>query len=797
MQYEAFCADFGPFNLGMTHRFGEMMKSLLLNPKLSNSKLILYCKTAQVEVTNAIYLLGSFLVAHLGATPQQAWAPFSKIEKCPCLPYRDCTWVKPSPYDLHMIDCWSGLAKAMRKGLYSPADFNKEEYFYYDDPKHGDMHEVVKGKFFAFKGPTEQRKEIHPGQFTFMPSDYCHVFRYKGVRTVVRLTHKEYDRQTMVSLGFHHHDLYFADCTPPPDSIVDRFLRIAETSQGAIAVHCLAGLGRTGTLIALWMMKHLEFTADEAMAWLRICRPGSVIGPQQRYLKKQEERMRALGRKKATGLGVKASEIKELEAQNAESEREAEELSEMVAKASEHRDAARITGVRQSSLIESKMLKAGAAVDATGDDCQCDDLKRSDAGKEGGSVKEAGKDAGKSGEEAAREELVSRLREESGAQSSSAPSRTRSVPAPLMNDSADSDPAGGSASDGGASPIEARAPALGATIGKGRRAGLARTSSIRASKVASASDSEAEAKDAEAEVANGRRKGLTRLRQAESEPSVVLTPQLLAEVLRPEPDAQAEAGPTPLHKTVSVARTRLGTTSGAPSQSQSQSFRSDTLTDAPTEGSSASQYASVKRRVPSHFVKKGPDTRSQSSKEGGEEASKPPSDEDKTGGEEGPSRQDSFVSVRTEQSGASHASSVKPRVATHWVKKRSQSPGKERESEPAMEGTSEEGPSRQESFLSSTSHKSDLYATIKSRVPSHFVRSQSPRDHSPRKERPHAEVEAYHAPVGKAKVPSHFVKKGSLHRHPPGEAAGQVSQAQAEEVTFGLNAPAGCPPSEK
>jgi len=45
-----------------------------------------------------------------------------------------------------------------------------------------------------------------------------------------------------------------------------------------------AGLGRTGTLIDCYLMKHYKFTAPEAIAWTRIARPGSVIGPQQHYL---------------------------------------------------------------------------------------------------------------------------------------------------------------------------------------------------------------------------------------------------------------------------------------------------------------------------------------------------------------------------------------------------------------------------------------------------------------------------------------------------------------------------------
>ena len=49
--------------------------------------------------------------------------------------------------------CWGGLLRAKKQGLYRMETFDRNEYFYYDEPNNGDMHEIIPGKMIAFKVP--------------------------------------------------------------------------------------------------------------------------------------------------------------------------------------------------------------------------------------------------------------------------------------------------------------------------------------------------------------------------------------------------------------------------------------------------------------------------------------------------------------------------------------------------------------------------------------------------------------------------------------------------------------------
>eukprot|EP00960_Hanusia_phi_P026137 746087-Hanusia_phi.AAC.10 len=124
-----------------------------------------------------------------------------------------------------------------------------------------------------------------------------------GVKCVVRLNEAKYDRNVFKTNGIEHVDLYFDDCTVPPPQIVVRFLQVVERTEGVVAIHCKAGLGRTGTLIGLYLMKAYGFTAREAIGWMRVVRPGSVIGVQQQFMADQEATMHRAGERAGGSVG--------------------------------------------------------------------------------------------------------------------------------------------------------------------------------------------------------------------------------------------------------------------------------------------------------------------------------------------------------------------------------------------------------------------------------------------------------------------------------------------------------------
>ncbi|XP_040215874.1 dual specificity protein phosphatase CDC14A isoform X2 [Rana temporaria] len=284
--YENFYADFGPLNLALLYRYCCKLNKKLKSFSLSRKKIVHYTSYDQRKRANAAFLIGAYTVVYLKKTPEEAYRALLSGSSPQYLPFRDASFGNCT-YNLTILDCLQGIRKALHLGFFNFENFDVDEYEHYERVENGDFNWIVPGKFLAFSGPHPKSK-IENGYPLHAPEAYFPYFRKQNVTTIIRLNKKIYDARRFTDAGFDHYDLFFVDGSTPSDGIVRRFLNLCENTDGAIAVHCKAGLGRTGSLIACYIMKHYRFTHSEAIAWIRICRPGSIIGPQQHFLEEKQ-----------------------------------------------------------------------------------------------------------------------------------------------------------------------------------------------------------------------------------------------------------------------------------------------------------------------------------------------------------------------------------------------------------------------------------------------------------------------------------------------------------------------------
>uniref|UniRef100_A0A7S2A3B9 protein-tyrosine-phosphatase n=2 Tax=Ditylum brightwellii TaxID=49249 RepID=A0A7S2A3B9_9STRA len=316
--YWNFFLDFGPLNLGQLYRFCAKLNQKLSrgNTKYTEKILCFYSSTAPSKRANAIFLVCAWQVLYLDRTPEEAYHGFRENADMMSLPSKNCSSppaasvagpvvstmtlppfhdASPCPctYDLSILDCLRGMSKARMYGYFDFSTFDVEEYEYFEQVENGDLNWIMKDKILAFAGPHFKKTMSPEGYCTLTPRDYIPYFKQKNVGLVVRLNKKCYNEDDFRKAGIMHVEQYYLDGSCPPMKILQKVLSAFEAlpPSKAFAVHCKAGLGRTGTCIGAYMMKHYKFTAAEAIGWMRICRPGCVIGPQQHFLQDLEQRM--------------------------------------------------------------------------------------------------------------------------------------------------------------------------------------------------------------------------------------------------------------------------------------------------------------------------------------------------------------------------------------------------------------------------------------------------------------------------------------------------------------------------
>ena len=287
--YASFAADFGPLPLTEIVKFCEHLESKIAHPCIRKSRpVIFYSSVDPKVVTNTVFLLCCYLVLRQGFTPKQAVERFETISGLPIMYFCDaCPAPIANKHPIAVMDCLQGLTKAMRRGLWAEESFDVEAAEWLYDFETFDL-SIVTPTFIAFACPNS----ILGGKLSYKrrPEKYLELFEHIGVTDVVRLNDDEtYDPEAFKRAGLKCHNLFFPDCSCPSLDTLERFLDLSDKAEGRVAIHCLAGLGRTGTLICCDLIKNHGFTALEAVGYLRLARPGSVIDVQHDFLRMVED----------------------------------------------------------------------------------------------------------------------------------------------------------------------------------------------------------------------------------------------------------------------------------------------------------------------------------------------------------------------------------------------------------------------------------------------------------------------------------------------------------------------------
>ena len=105
--------------------------------------------------------------------------------------------------------------------------------------------------------------------------------RRQGVTEILCLAEDPLPAEWLDGVGFRHIPLKdHAPVEPANMKEAADYIDSALREGKVLTVHCLAGKGRTGTVLAAYLIAHEGRTADEAITELRKVRRGSVEGPQ-------------------------------------------------------------------------------------------------------------------------------------------------------------------------------------------------------------------------------------------------------------------------------------------------------------------------------------------------------------------------------------------------------------------------------------------------------------------------------------------------------------------------------------
>mgnify|MGYP001453314534 CR=1 FL=1 len=274
--------DYGPINMCYIICFCKFIDSKMCNKKISNRNIVYYIYLLNdknnIHLLNSVFMMGCYLIIKKNIPIDKVIFDILYIFNEHQCYYIDCVseW---GGYHSSIVDCLRAVNFVYKNNIEDLNNFDIKDYEYLTDYSKWDIN-IIANKFVAMRCPNNNniyniRNEL----------------KKRNVKLVIRLnSDNNYNSKIFEEENINVTDLYFDDYSVPSIELIRNFMNIINSTNNSdkIAIHCYAGLGRTGILICIWLIIKLNFNPTEAIAYIRIMRPGSIMGNQGFFLESIE-----------------------------------------------------------------------------------------------------------------------------------------------------------------------------------------------------------------------------------------------------------------------------------------------------------------------------------------------------------------------------------------------------------------------------------------------------------------------------------------------------------------------------
>ena len=112
------------------------------------------------------------------------------------------------------------------------------------------------------------------------------LLKEQGIGAILTLTEDNLYGEEYAAAGFVNHHEPIEDCEPPSTEGMDRAVGFIENclEEGyGVAVHCMEGRGRTGTVLSAWLGLKESLSPEDAIKRVYELRVHTIISPTQRF----------------------------------------------------------------------------------------------------------------------------------------------------------------------------------------------------------------------------------------------------------------------------------------------------------------------------------------------------------------------------------------------------------------------------------------------------------------------------------------------------------------------------------